>query len=320
VAQALFGVITLSFLVPCQLAAQTPLDRVGHAAEFNEQGKFHAAIDLLGPLLQSDANQTSDDLTGVAWNVQGLAYQGLGEYDMARRSYETSIRILRSLPRQRLQYASALNNLGSLDLDIGQLSQSKSLRFKAKRIYELELNHEGTAQVLSKLALTSLVQDNRKAARLYLAQAFKEEDFSQTHDPVDLATMYTIQCSLNGRDKDFPAAMSSINHAIELWKQHFGPSYYMLAVGYSQRGQIYDKLGDYQHASDDLLQALALLKRSSDGNPTVYFLAEVEYARILRDSGARVDAARIESEARISLEALRHQQCGECTISAQGFK
>jgi tetratricopeptide (TPR) repeat protein len=256
----------------------------------------------------------------MAWNIRGLAYQTLGDYDKARRSYEAAVENLQAGPEQREQYASALDNLGSLDFEIGQWRVSRSLRLRAKRLYALENDHAGIARMSTRLALLALGRANRREARRYLVETFREQSLVPVPDSGDLAETYFAQSLLDGREGDFPSALISINRAIELWKRHYGAQYYMLAPGYALRGQVFSKLGDHKNAVNDLQMSLALLKASNDVNPAIYFLTEATYAGALRRAGLRSEARRMQSEASASLEGLRHQQCAGCSVSAQSLR
>jgi hypothetical protein len=47
---------------------------------------------------------------------------------------------------------------------------------------------------------------------------------------------------------------------------------------------------------------------------------ELTYARVLRATGASAEAAQKEAELSARLDAMRHQQCNGCSISAAGFQ
>ncbi len=107
------------------------------AAALNAEGKFRAAFESVQPLLDPNTQKLDNTMAGVAWNIRGLALQNMGNLDEARRSYESAIQILRALPDQKIQYANALDNLGSLEADNGQLNESKVLRIRAMELYDV---------------------------------------------------------------------------------------------------------------------------------------------------------------------------------------
>jgi tetratricopeptide (TPR) repeat protein len=104
--------------------------------------------------------------------VLGLAYQSRGNYEAARHSYESSIGALQPESGMTLELASAIDNLGSLYFELHDLSSSRTLRSKARNLYEADENDAGIARVSSGLALIALVEERRKEARKNLEEAF----------------------------------------------------------------------------------------------------------------------------------------------------
>jgi tetratricopeptide (TPR) repeat protein len=301
-------------------AQQSGLEVLTRAAALNAEGKFRAAFELVQPLLDSNTQKLDNAIVGVAWDIRGLALQNLGNLDEARRSYESAIKILRAIPDQKIQYANALDNLGSLEADNGQLKESKVLRIRAKELYDSAGDHAGVARTASSLAVVELALGSRREARHYLADAFHEEAQLATPDPPNLAWMYGAECLLDEADGNFQAGLDRINRVIDLWIHRYGPKYYLLASAYSIRGRLYHLLRDDLRAEEDLRHCLMLLSDNGEGNSKLYFFVEIMYAGVLRNSGKKDDASRMESDARAALERLHHQQCGGCTISAEGIR
>jgi tetratricopeptide (TPR) repeat protein len=301
-------------------AQQSRLDVLTRAAALNAEGKFRAAFELVQPLLDPNTQKLDSTVAGVAWNIRGLALQNMGNLDEARRSYESAIKILRALPDQKIQYANALDNLGSLEADNGQLKESRALRLRAKELYDSAGDHAGVARAASSLAILELALGRRKEARDYLADANHEEAQVAVPDPRNLAWILGAECLLDEADGDFQAGLDRINRVIDLWTQDYGSKYYLLASAYSIRGRLYHVLGDDSRAEEDLGHSLMLLSDNGQANSKLYFFVEIVYAKVLKNSGKKDDALRMESNARAALERLRHQQCAGCTISAEGIR
>jgi len=301
-------------------AEQTAIDALTRAATLNEQGQFHASLALIEPLLQSKVDPSRNAIVGIAWNLYAVAHQNLGDIDQARHGYENAISILRTLPDRRAQLAVVLDNLASFDLQAGQLDESKALRIQAIDLYKSLNDHAGIARTSSNLALFALRQKDGKTAKRALDEAFYQESFVPTPDVGDLAGIYAAQTLLDARNNDFYAAVRSINHAIDLWTAHFGPRYYLLADGYSLRGQAYRKLSNFSSAIDDLQHALSILQQANLSNSEVYLDTQIAYAHILRDAGRHDEASRLEKEATTSLADLHRRQCSRCVVSAESFR
>jgi tetratricopeptide (TPR) repeat protein len=315
---------TLAFLLGIAAAfplyAQiSPTDEVARAAKLNDEGRFAEANQTIG-LLFAQGRIKDDALTGIAWNIRGMSLENLGDWESARRSYETAVGILRAKPDQIQQYASALDNLGSVKADMGQLQESRSLRIRARQLSRSVDDHVGAARASIGLAIVALALRDRKEARQLLADAFREESLVPNPDVGDLAALNTtraLECLRDGRLND---ALYEINHAIGLWTERFGPHCYFLAIDLSFRGQINDALHKVDDARADFRLSLDILKTNNGVDSKVYFIVERAYAKLLRDSGERDEADKLESEAMLGLEGLSRRQCSGCSISADSFR
>jgi tetratricopeptide (TPR) repeat protein len=103
------------------------------AEALNSRGDFRATVLLLEPLLANNAAGLSPGEMGDGWVLLGTANQFLGEYEKARRNFEAAIRLLKDDPKEARRYAAALDNLGSLEMEEGQIAASNRLRVKATR-------------------------------------------------------------------------------------------------------------------------------------------------------------------------------------------
>jgi tetratricopeptide (TPR) repeat protein len=313
-------ILVIAVGASCLWPENSMLQTIERAASLNAEGKFGAALELVQPLIEPHAQQQDKAIAGVAWDIRGLALQNLGNLDEARRSYESSISILRTIPEQKIQYANSLDNLGSLEADNGQLKESKTLRLRAKEYYDAAGDHAGGARTASNLAMLELALGSRKEARRFLADAYKEEGQVTQPDPRDLAWTLGAKCLLDEADGKFRDALDGIDRVIDLWTREYGSNYYLLASAYSIRGRLYDVLGDDGRAAVDLQHSLRLFSANNEAHSKLYFLVEITYAKVLKNSGKKDDGSQMESSARAALEGLRHQQCPGCTVSVEGIR
>lgn len=297
-----------------------PSDPLLQARKLSEQGQSRAAISLLEPLVQREAHALDDTHLGIAWNLLGSAYVNLEDYDKARHCYETAIRILQTVPTEQLQYATALDNLATAELATDHSDAAKALRIRARRVYEGLGNDAGIAIVSSNLAMVNLKQNDLHEARQNLTEAFEAAERTKQLTDNNLAEIYIVKGCLANAERNFQAAVGAFQQAIDLWIRKYGDQFFMLGTAYALRGQAYSDLGDHQKAVADLQHALALLAGTPGPNTPAYFMVEFAYARALRDTGAKRDAARLEKEAKAALISIRTQQCGGCTISAESLR
>jgi tetratricopeptide (TPR) repeat protein len=301
-------------------AQQPQPPTLSQAQSLIEQGQSRAAIAILEPLLQPESHVLDDAGRGIAWNLLASAYSDFEDYNKARQSYEMAIRILRSMPSQQVQYASALDGLGAVEESTGHFDESSALRIRARHLYESLGNHSGIAVTSCNLAMLAVEQKNLAIARQNMAKAFHEVQLATGFQGNDLAVMYTVKGALANAERDFRTAIAAYKQAIEIWTRIHGPRFFMLGIAYALLGDEFDKLGEYQEALSDLRHALTLLEDAPGKDSTAYLRVELAYAHALRDSGSKQEASLLEKEAKTTLTRVRAQQCVGCTISAEGFR
>ena len=130
-------VVSVAFLRCCSpaLAASDLVLQLKQAQELSDRGNEHAAIEILDPIVHSRPPGLGERQMAIAWNILGSSYQGLGEYQIARQSYESAIRLVQGLPTAEDIFVSSLNDLASLSSLEGQLDAASNLRLKARKIY-----------------------------------------------------------------------------------------------------------------------------------------------------------------------------------------
>ncbi len=131
--RALFAILILFTAWPL-LAQITPAKQLTEAFALVKEGKPAPAVVELRGLL--DSNSLDADGSGKAWNILGLAYEDMGEFNLSQHAYEESLRILESLPDNLKDYAMALDDFGALYVATGQFELAEKLRTKALGLYE----------------------------------------------------------------------------------------------------------------------------------------------------------------------------------------
>ncbi len=290
------------------------------AQQLSDQGQSRAAIAILEPLVREESHVLDEANRGVAWSLLGSAYKDFEDYDKARRCYETAIHILGAFPNEQVQYASAIDNLGSVEESMGHFDSAKALRTKARGLYEAAGDHAGVAIAWSNLAQVALDQHDLPRAKKNMTEAFREAQLTKALSSNNLAAMYTVEGGLARTERDFRGAIAADQQAIDIWTRSHGPKFYMLGVAYAMRGEAYGSVADHQQAISDLRHALELLEETPGRYAPAYLTVELAYAHALRDAGSRQEATRLEKEAKAGFTSVRVQQCGGCTISAESFR
>lgn len=315
-------VLSLIFAIICGRSVSQPAGSLplAQAAELNEQGRFGATVALLEPELKPDRAAGSDAATGAALLLLGTAYEYLGAFGEARRCFEDAIRVLGADRRQVGLYASALDNLGALNVDLGRLDESTALRTKARDLYASIGDHPGVARAACNLALIAALEGHGRRARRLLDEGFDQERLASPASNDDLSSMYSIKSTLESRRGDYRAALAAIQQAIELWERGSHAGSFQTAIGYALRGRVYANLGDYARARGDFQAALGRLRDVMGTSGPLYLKVQVGYAEVLRHAGDRQAAAQMEEPAKAMLNELQRRSCPACTVNVQALR
>jgi tetratricopeptide (TPR) repeat protein len=310
----------LAFLTIHAFAGTAEQSQLFQAQNFSNQGEFAQVVRVLEPLVQGGPDALDNARRGWAWNTLGFAHENLGEYEAARRCYESAIQFLRTLPAASSTYASALASLGALEISTGQWEAAETTLRKAKRLYAHAADHTGLAEIATTLATLALVRNDTHAARRFLANAFQEAESVKELSYRDRGSMYSIKGSLATKARDFAEAVSDHQQSIDFWTKADGPKCYSVGVEYALQADAYRELGEYGKANSDITEALVLVEQTVGRNTPIYAATELTYARLLHATGVNAEAAQRDAEAKATLAAIHRKQCNDCSVSAPSLR
>jgi tetratricopeptide (TPR) repeat protein len=178
----------------------------------------------------------------------------------------------------------------------------------------------GLVHVAINLAILALDRNNTRAARAFVVDTFEEAERAKGLTDSDRAEIYSVKGVVAARDRDFSAAVLDYGQSIDFLIRAYGPKCYLVGAQYALRADAFRELGDYSRAESDITAALLLAAQTVGRNDISYATTELTYARLLRDTGAKAEAAKKENEAKAILEAMRRKQCNNCSISSAAFR
>lgn len=309
--------IPLMAVSVCRASEEPYQASVARALDLDRRGNVGAAIALLEPLVQSDQRSLSRKDHGIALAVLAKSYQDAGNYNKAQHDYEQALEVLASMPTAISEYASALDNFGSLYRDRDQFVIADKLRQRALTLYRQISDHAGVAIVLNNLADTALQQNDLREGRSYLKQALDEMQHTTDLDFGNEAAIYTNKGMLLLLAGQPDLARESFQKSLDLWQREFGPNHYWVGWGYVLRAQANLISSDNARAQGDVEKGLAILQKTLGSGSQKYALAQIVYARILNASGDKGRAHTVESAAR---QTLQRDACNGCSISVEAFR
>jgi hypothetical protein len=128
--------------------------------------------------------------------------------------------------------------------------------------------------------------------------------------------------TLDSKTGDFAAAVLTTNNpsVLDSGFRAKWPNCYLIGIEYALQADAYRELGDHSRAKSDIATALFLTEQTVGRTVPIYAATELIYAHVLRATGAHAEAAQKEADVSARLDAMRHQQCNGCSISAAGFQ
>jgi tetratricopeptide (TPR) repeat protein len=313
------GYTTLALLTLLNLeafAGTAEQAQLRDALKLGNQGNFAQEIQLLDSLVHSDPAAPDDVDRGMAWKTLGTLHMLMGDNEQSRQCYENAIRLLRKLPDAQSAYASALANLGALQMSMHQFEEAEFPLRKAQEIDLKAADRVGLQEIALYRANLEITRNNKRAARRFLADAFREADQVKDVGLRDRATMYSVAGALAAKSKHFAAAAADYQQSINFWTQACGPKCYYVGVESAFQADVFRKLGDYRKAEDEITKALALTEQALGRNAPLYVAMEIIHAHVLRAMGAKAEAAQLEADAKRRLYTMGHRQCNGCSVSA----
>jgi tetratricopeptide (TPR) repeat protein len=288
-------VVTLC-TIPAMASLTDMVDEIVMArAQGNSAKAEHVALALIRIAGDNDAKGTI-----LPWALDMLASlkQDQAQYEEAQQLYERSIRLweLRS-NGPSLQLAHTLNDLASLYSEIGQLHKSELL---CRRSLSIRIQLVGVADPDVALGYSNL------ATVLYLENRFVEaessaykalgiwSDVRPQFSRADLA--YNTLARLRLREQRFEEARTYAQSAIRLCQKTAPTDSLHLAEYFRTLGLINGDSDTFDDAQEDFKKALELFKEANAENSLEYVDTRAEYAAMLRRSGHKGEAKRLERE------------------------
>jgi tetratricopeptide (TPR) repeat protein len=291
-----------------KLAAAFALDTDGHPAQ---------AIAAAEVLLQSHTLSPLDQARAL--NLEGMCYQQLNQPQKAVHSLEAAQALLG--PQDAKELGAVLDNLGLVYNGNGNFEVAAHLYERAFRVYEDAAYHGGMCRVAKNQAGLALSEKKDRQARKYLELADREAKLATDLDNDDLAALLSMRGWLALTTGDMGRGVELYQQALRLWKEAHGEQHPLTVWGMLLLGQAEALSGRWQEGVRTMGEGLARTAGTlGDGSPR-YLAAEMAYARVLDQTGNRLQAARLREDAqRKQPMAFANQGCNNCTISVMALR
>lgn len=313
----LSSLISLTFLVQLLQAQSDIFSTLSHANELSSKGDYGEALRILEPLVQSKTVEPAE--TGRVWIQLGSVYQDLGRYPEAQRAYQTAISLFKNRPGREREERVALDDLGSLYLDLGQAEMSRRLRLQVLKSAAATEDHAAVARAYNNLSAASIQQRDWKEARKWLANAQAEVKLMPKVRADDLAAIHCNAGWLSEHDHDYEQALKYYEAALQSWTEQHGINHQLTGSGYVLRGRMRTLLGNTREGLEDIEKGAAIIEKIVGTKVPIYFAARLAYADALSAAGFTKEGKAIRSSAKHSLESFRSTS-PQFPISVDAFR
>lgn len=233
---------------------------------------------------------------GYLWAVLAVDYRKAGDFTAAENAYMKSLALQRDIPSARRNYATTLDNLGTLYLVYGRLKEAERYNRMGARVreglgYPLDL-----ARSEEHLAEIDLAKHRFKQSESEAAEALEVMRAQNDQEPLDmigaLNALAFTHC-LRGRCAE---GMKAAGEAYDLAQRNFGAAsmpaaHAKMAVGFASW-----KSGMRDDADRAMRSAIETMRAQEEPAGRSLLLALMEYRNYLKEERREVDAEVVERE------------------------
>jgi tetratricopeptide (TPR) repeat protein len=312
-----FGSILLAvtLTVSAQQSAGTQYDEAVRAFR---QGDSATVIRLLEPVVRS--KDLKDAELGRVWLLLGASYRATADYNAARRAYDNARRLLEDDPGTRKEYAIALRESGGLSRELGDFNSSERLVQESLQIAEQAHDHAAIARACEGLAELSFDRKNLKEAERFISRSEDESRLTSEFDEDDRAYLAQLRGWLALKTGNTQTAVEEYQRAIDLFTGRYGDNFVLTGWGHILLGNAYDEQGLRDKAMDALRRGTTILERTAGTHDPRYAVAEIRYAKVLRETGQHSLAAQVKRQGEATLHDIQQTVCAGCTMGVAALR
>ena len=279
-------------------------DRIVHEIDMihaGEQMKF-------SPLMQ-----------GRLWGVLASDYENDAEFSKAETAYSQALRLFQAAPDGAADYATALDNLGSLYMLMGNPDAAENSCKHSLAVREQVGNQLGIARGEAHLAEVDLAKHRfkeaqRKSSHAYGAMVAQHDATSD--DMVSALITLTYASYLQGKCAD---AVASAEKALTIARAALPSDSLLIGEAHFALGIAEWKAGAKEGAEPEMRMGYEILRaRMATGHPE--FLAVLkQYRKFLGAMHREQDVKQMAAE-ETQLGKERNRGCSNCTVSVYGLR
>jgi len=267
---------------------------------------------------------TTDVQLGRLWAHLGSDYQDEADIQLSEEAYTHALALLRTAPSAQVDYATALDSLGSLYLETDRMKESEDCSRKGLAVREAIGDQLGAAKVRSQLAIVLVNRHNfREAEQQTLAalQVMRDQQYPNASDIAGTLLSLSYARCLQDRCTegliDASQAMTIVRTALPSDSLQAGAAWLSgatwLALGFAQW-----KTGANADAESSMSESVRIFRSQTSLPDGVLRGALVQYSDYLKAMRRKGEAHQLDGEiVRLTNEQAR--SCKNCTIDVHAL-
>jgi tetratricopeptide (TPR) repeat protein len=232
---------------------------------------------------------------GRIWLRLGILYQHSGRYGQSEITYEHAMRLLTIAPVSQPDLADAIDDLGTLYMETGNLKGAEDAESKAMEMREATGLESELRQSWYHLATLYLREHQANKSRSFAQRAFDAFSKDKNAIPEDKIGAQIVLSASLCQSHRYPEAIALLQSALQLSNDLYGPEQFPTGLNTFLLGIAYWKSGDLVSANELMQRGSDILGKTLEWHPA-YLYVLTQYAQFLRKAHKQDAARAIEKE------------------------
>lgn len=267
------------------------------------------------------SHATGDEL-GKLWEQLASDYLHEMDFYQAEEAYNRALKLLRGSGTATVDYAMALDGLGSIYLVTGRLAESENCRRKAIAIFEAQGDRKTVDRLHRYLAGILLEERKYKEAENEASKATEGMLGQVRPDATDLVYAFIARGYARCYQRRCKEGLSDAEQAVDIVRAFVPPNSLAASVSWRTLGYMEWKTGDVAGAEEKMRRALQILSEKSELPYPLLVRARIvalrQYQQFLNETHRKAEARQLGDEiARLTREQT--PLCSNCTVNVEGL-
>ena len=309
VAQTLISVMLSSVVMSNQASAQNIAVQEVAKSEGNAVLTLRERIGSeLSSIQYATQRHQANERIGYLWAILAVDYRKAGDFQASEAAYLKSLDLQRDVLSVRRNYATTLDNLGTLYTLYGKLNEAERYNRLGAEIREALGYRLDAARSEAHLAEIELAKHHFKQTERSAAKAL--EIMKEENDPeaLDLIAVLNALAFSRCLTSHCAAGLEDARQSLDMAKRRFGDSsmaaaHALMAVGFASW-----KSGVLADAEPAMRSAIEIMQRQAEPGGRALLLALMQYRSYLQSQKRLCDVEAVEKE----LDVAKIQQLDIC--------